>query len=85
LSADALDELVLQLKASLGLTIVMVTHDMDSLWRVADRVVLLGEGKILGIGTMNELSVSENPVIRSFFHSPRGRAAAQQQKTWTKK
>jgi phospholipid/cholesterol/gamma-HCH transport system ATP-binding protein len=83
ISADALDELVLQLKVWLGLTIVMVTHDMDSLWRVADRVVLLGEGRILGEGTMTELAASTNPQIQHFFHTPRGRAA--QQNGWTAK
>jgi phospholipid/cholesterol/gamma-HCH transport system ATP-binding protein len=83
-SADALDELVLQLKASLGLTIVMVTHDMDSLWRVADRVVLLGAGRILGDGTMAQLAGEANPLIRQFFHTPRGRAARHDE-TWTAK
>lgn len=80
LSADALDGLILNLKASLGLTIIMVTHDMDSLWRVADRVVLLGDGRVLGEGTMDELSRSEDPAVRRFFRSPRSRAAHQ---AWT--
>ena len=75
ISADALDDLILKLKELLGLTLVMITHDMDSLWRVADRVVLLGEGRILGIGTMSSLSQSEDPQIRSFFSGPRARAA----------
>lgn len=77
LSADALDDLVLHLKRSLGLTVVMVTHDMASLWHVADRVVLLGEGRILGEGTMKELAASAVPAIRRFFQSPRsGRGGA---------
>jgi phospholipid/cholesterol/gamma-HCH transport system ATP-binding protein len=75
LSADALDELVLRLRASLGLTIVMVTHDMDSLWRVADRVVFLGNAKILGEGSMQTLVRSEAPAVREFFQGPRARAA----------
>lgn len=75
ISADGLDDLILQLKQLLGLTIVMVTHDMDSLWRVADRVVLLGNKRILGIGTMNELSKSAAPEIARFFSGPRARAA----------
>lgn len=73
-TADALDELVLQLKASLGLTIVMVTHDIDSLWRVADRALLLGDGCILGAGTVAEIVQSRDPRIISFFQGPRGRA-----------
>jgi len=73
-TADALDELVLQLKASLGLTIVIVTHDIDSLWRVADRAVLLGDGCILGAGTVAEIARSKDPRIVAFFQGPRGRA-----------
>jgi phospholipid/cholesterol/gamma-HCH transport system ATP-binding protein len=72
------DELVLHLKAILGLTVVMVTHDLDSLWRIADRVAVLGNGKILGTGTMKELSESTNPHIQEYFHGPRGRAAYSQ-------
>jgi phospholipid/cholesterol/gamma-HCH transport system ATP-binding protein len=78
-SADAFDELILQLKRALGLTIVMVTHDMDSLWRVADRVVLLGQARILGYGTMEELAGSGDPLVRDFFQGPRGRAAQRYQ------
>ncbi len=77
-SASGLDELILRLKDLLGLTVVMVTHDLDSLWRVADRVAVLGEGRILGTGTMKELSRSEDPVIHAYFHGPRGRAAREQ-------
>lgn len=76
-SASGLDELVLHLKEVLGLTVVIVTHDLDSLWRVADRVAVLGEGKVLEVGAMEELSHSDNPAIRVYFHGPRGRAARQ--------
>jgi phospholipid/cholesterol/gamma-HCH transport system ATP-binding protein len=72
-TADALDELILELKALLGLTIVLVTHDMDSLWRVADHVALLAGGKMIGSGTMEEMSEAEDPRIREFFAGPRGR------------
>ena len=76
--AAGFDELVMQLKALLGLTVVMVTHDLDSLWRIADRVAVLGNGIVLGIGTMRELSRSEDPLIHEYFHGPRGRAAEKQ-------
>lgn len=76
--AAGFDELVLSLKNLLGLTVVMVTHDLDSLWRIADRVAVLGNGRVLGIGTMQELSRSDDPVIREYLHGPRGRAAGQQ-------
>lgn len=78
LSAAGFDELVLHLKQSLGLTIMMITHDLDLLWRVADRVAILGEGKVLGMGTMTELSESTHPLIREYFYGPRGRAAWEQ-------
>ncbi len=73
--AAGFDDLVLNLKRLLGLTVVMVTHDLDSLWRIADRVAVLGEGQVLGLGTMDALARSDDPVIRSYFHGPRGRAA----------
>jgi phospholipid/cholesterol/gamma-HCH transport system ATP-binding protein len=67
-----------RLKALLELTVVMVTHDLDSLWRIADRVAVLGNGMVLGIGTMQELFQSEDPVLREYFQGPRGRAAEKQ-------
>lgn len=74
-SADAMDELVLQLQETLGLTIILVTHDMDSLWRVADRILLLADAGIAAEGTIHQLVASENEVARQFFHSRRGRAS----------
>jgi len=82
-SAGGVDELVLHLQQSLGLTIMMVTHDLDLLWRVADRVAVLGDGKVLGVGTMEELSESPHPLIREYFYGPRGRAAWDQ--SWKQK
>jgi phospholipid/cholesterol/gamma-HCH transport system ATP-binding protein len=63
------------LKAALDPTIVLVTHDMDTLWRVADRVVLLGEGRLIAEGSMQELAHSDDPAVIRFFQGPRGRAA----------
>ncbi|MDP2786292.1 MAG: ATP-binding cassette domain-containing protein [Sulfurimicrobium sp.] len=83
LSASGFDELVRNLKESLGLTIMMVTHDLDLLWRVADRVAVLGENRVLGIGTMAELAQAEHPIIREYFYGARGRAAWEQ--TWKQK
>jgi|SRR6185295_7578879 len=70
-SAGGVDELVLKLRDQLGLTIVMITHDLDLLWRVADRVAVLAEGKVQGVGTMAELSQMKHPEIRKFFDGPR--------------
>jgi len=75
LNAAAFDELILELKATLDPTIVIVTHDMDSLWRVADRVILLGEASVLAEGTMREMADSQDPAVREFFQNPRAHAA----------
>jgi len=78
LSATGIDELVRSLRDGLGLTIMMVTHDLDLLWRAADRVAVLGNGRIVGVGTMSELSHSDHVLVRQYFHGPRGRAALEQ-------
>lgn len=82
-SAGGLDELIRDLKELLGLTVVMVTHDLDSLWRVTDRVAVLGKGTIVGIGSMEELSHADDPLIRQYFYGPRGRAAREH--AWSQK
>jgi phospholipid/cholesterol/gamma-HCH transport system ATP-binding protein len=80
-SAGGVDELVKKLRDLFGLTIVMITHDLDLLWQVADRVAVLGEGKVQGTGSMSELAQMDHPVVRQYFDSPRGRAAQAQQRT----
>jgi phospholipid/cholesterol/gamma-HCH transport system ATP-binding protein len=66
-AAEGLDHLILSLRDMLGLTFVMVTHDLDTLWRVPDRVVYLGEGKVLAAEPMPQLIQQENPLIRRYF------------------
>jgi phospholipid/cholesterol/gamma-HCH transport system ATP-binding protein len=83
LSASGIDELVRSLRDALGLTIVMATHDLDLLWRAADRVAVLGDHHILGIGTMTELSQLSHPIVHEYFYGPRGRAAREQ--AWKQK
>ena len=78
-SAEGVDELVRKLRDLFGLTIFMITHDLDLLWEVADRVAVLADGKVQGVGSMSELSRMDNPAIRQFFDRPRGRAAREQQ------
>jgi phospholipid/cholesterol/gamma-HCH transport system ATP-binding protein len=80
-SAGEVDDLVRKLRDQFGLTIVMITHDLDLLWQVTDRVAVLADGKVQGVGSMLELSASDNPAIQKFFAGPRGRAAQQQQTT----
>lgn len=74
ISADAMDDLVLDLKAALGLTIVLVTHDMDSLNRVADRILLLADARVAAEGTLADILASNDAAARQFFHGRRGRA-----------
>jgi phospholipid/cholesterol/gamma-HCH transport system ATP-binding protein len=76
-SAGGVDELVRKLRELFGLTIVMVTHDLDLLWQVADRVAVLADGKVKAAGSMAELAAIDDPAVRRFFDGPRGRAARQ--------
>ncbi len=78
-SAEGVDELVRKLRDLFGLTIFMITHDLDLLWEVADRVAVLADGKVQGVGSMSELSRMDNPAVRQFFDGPRGRAAREQE------
>jgi phospholipid/cholesterol/gamma-HCH transport system ATP-binding protein len=77
-SADEVDQLVLELRELFGLSVVIITHDLDLLWQVADRVGVLGSGRVQGIAAMSELADSTNPEIRKYFDGPRGRAAQAQ-------
>ena len=72
------DELVKGLNQSLGLTILMVTHDLDSLYAVCDRIAVLLDKHVV-VGTMEELLEYDHPWVREYFHGPRGRAAARQE------
>lgn len=73
--AGGIDTLVRSLHKLYHPTIVMITHDLDLLWQVTHRVVVLGEGKVLATGSMMELSTMTHPIIREYFDGPRGRAA----------
>ena len=76
-SADGVGALIRDLRELLGLTVVIITHDLDLLWQVADRVAVIGGGKVCGVGSMAELSALQNADVRPFFDTPRGRAAQQ--------
>jgi len=73
-SAGGVDALVLQLRALFGLTIVMITHDLDLLWQVADRVAVLADGRLQAVGSMPELAALDHPAVRPYFEGARGRA-----------
>ena len=74
IGAGAFDDLVRTLQRTLGLTVFMVTHDLDSLYSACDRIAVLGEGKVIAIGTIDDMRASEHPWLKSYFHGKRGRA-----------
>ena len=74
-SSAGVDELIRRMHALYGLTIVVITHDLDLMWQVCDRVAVLGEGRVLGVGSMEELSHHEHPIVRGYFDDPRARNA----------
>src|SRR3990167_2369275 len=73
--ASELDELIIALRRTMGLTIVIITHDLDTLWRVTDRVAFLGQGKVLCVDAMDKLVKQPDPTIHAFFSGARGRVA----------
>jgi phospholipid/cholesterol/gamma-HCH transport system ATP-binding protein len=77
IGAAQFDALIRQLQQSLGLTVVMVTHDLDSLRTICDRIAVLVDKRVQ-VGTMRELMASDHPWLRAYFHGPRGRAALEE-------
>jgi phospholipid/cholesterol/gamma-HCH transport system ATP-binding protein len=77
IGAAAFDKLIRELATNLGLTVLMVTHDLDSLYAVCDRVAVLADHKVVATDVLAELEKSTHPWIREYFLGPRGRAAAQ--------
>lgn len=73
IGAAEFDELVRKLRDTMGLTVYMVTHDLDSLFSVCDRVAVLGKGKILVEGTIDDMLASEEPWVKSYFRGKRAR------------
>jgi phospholipid/cholesterol/gamma-HCH transport system ATP-binding protein len=73
-SADEFDRLIKDLRTGLNLTVFLVTHDLDTLFTICDRVAILVDKKVR-IGTLDELLRDEHPGIREYLHSPRVRAA----------
>jgi phospholipid/cholesterol/gamma-HCH transport system ATP-binding protein len=77
-SAAGVDELVIQLRDQFKLTVVMITHDLDLLWRVTDRVAVLADGKVQEVGSMLALSQSDHPAVKPFFTGHRARSVQEQ-------
>ncbi|GGF59640.1 ABC transporter ATP-binding protein [Azorhizobium oxalatiphilum] len=74
IGAGDFDELIRTLQQTLGLTVFMVTHDLDSLHTVCDRIAALGEGKVIAQGTIETMMEAQHPWLRAYFHGARARA-----------
>jgi phospholipid/cholesterol/gamma-HCH transport system ATP-binding protein len=72
ISAGDFDDLIGTLQRTLGLTVFMVTHDLDSLFAICDRVAVLGHGRVAAVGKIEELLQSDDPWIKAYFHGKRG-------------
>jgi phospholipid/cholesterol/gamma-HCH transport system ATP-binding protein len=73
ISAAEFDELVIKLRDTLGLTVYMVTHDLDSLFTSCDRIAVLGQKRVLVQGTIEDMLKSEDPWVKSYFRGKRAR------------
>ena len=76
IGAAAFDALIRTIQQALGLTVFLITHDLDSLYATCDRVAVLAEKKVIAVGTIPELLATEHPWIQEYFNGPRGRAAS---------
>jgi phospholipid/cholesterol/gamma-HCH transport system ATP-binding protein len=76
ISAGDFDALIATLQRTLGLTVFMVTHDLDSLHTVCDRIAVLAEGKVIAEGPMATMLASTHPWLRAYFHGKRSRAGS---------
>ena len=75
IGAAAFDQLIRRLQRALGLTVFMVTHDLDSLHAICDRIAVLADKKVLLVGPMRDMLACEHAWVRAYFHGPRARAA----------
>lgn len=75
--AEAFDNLILELREILGLTVVMVTHDLDSIWTIVDRFAVLGEKKVIAEGTLEQVKKNPHTIIKQFFGGVRGQLRSQ--------
>jgi len=73
IGAAEFDELIAKLRDTMGLTVYMVTHDLDSLFTVADRIAVLGEGRVVAVGTLEQMLHHDNAWIKSYFRGKRAR------------
>ncbi|MCL7714994.1 ABC transporter ATP-binding protein [Stenotrophomonas mori] len=75
IGAAAFDRLIKTLQEALGLTVFLITHDLDTLYAICDRVAVLAERKVIAVASLPEIERLDHPWIRDYFHGPRARAA----------
>jgi len=75
ISAAAFDQLILSLQRALGLTVFLITHDLDTLYTICNRVAVLADGHVLVNAPLAEVEKYDHPWVQEYFHGPRGRAA----------
>jgi len=75
IGAAAFDRLIRTLQQALGLTVFLITHDLDTLYAICDRVAVLADRKVVAAAPLAEIEQLDHPWIREYFHGPRGRAA----------
>jgi phospholipid/cholesterol/gamma-HCH transport system ATP-binding protein len=75
IGAAAFDELTKSLQKTMGLTVFLITHDLDTLYAICDRVAVLADRRVIAVGTIAELLALDHPWIQEYFNGPRGRAA----------
>jgi phospholipid/cholesterol/gamma-HCH transport system ATP-binding protein len=76
IGAERFDDLTRSLRDTLGLTVFLITHDLDTLYAICDRVAVLADRKVIAVGTIPELLALDHPWIQDYFNGPRGRMAA---------
>ncbi|TXH80614.1 MAG: ATP-binding cassette domain-containing protein [Rhizobium sp.] len=79
IGASEFDELIARLRDTLGLTVYMVTHDLDSLFSVCDRIAVLGQKRVLVEGTVEDMLACDDPWVQSYFRGKRARAIVPRQ------
>ncbi|OYX93193.1 MAG: ABC transporter ATP-binding protein, partial [Novosphingobium sp. 35-62-5] len=79
IGAAAFDQLILNLQQTLDLTVFLITHDLDTLYEICDRVAVIADRKVIAVGTIPELLALDHPWIQEYFNGPRGRAAQDSQ------
>ena len=76
IGAAAFDALTRELQDTLGHTVFLITHDLDTLYEICDRVAVLADKRVIAVGTIPELLALDHPWIQEYFNGPRGRAAS---------